>query len=272
MKQQGLLRLLRYRPLMVLAAASAIFVVTWLAFSSRGEPADAVGEGGPPPPGPSIETYALLAPGQLHDAVVRFTTTSLQINPDSPDPEEGVQLFGEHWIRYDSEGQPIEYVAVFRRADGTVAQLQQTSAESNSGRVIAESPRGTGKEEFASQGAIGEVLPRGVRASDLRSSGYADEPSASVPALSQVAPWTTVAAIPRHALRVAASTEFTQTVTHDDGYTEFRLVQDNASGRMIHSLITTFATDGSVLRSVERSLGDIEVFDAGDVPAHVWGS
>jgi hypothetical protein len=225
-----------------------------------------------------IGADAALEPADLENAVVRFTNSILSESVGSPDPNNGVRLQGEHWIIYDAKGQPVELRSVFRREDGSVAQSQVMTPEGS--HAASDVPIGVGHlgdevyevDTETPNGALDRALPAPIALEDLARLGYAETAVASAPPLARIEAFTDVSASPRAVVSSGDGSRFERQILHDGGHTEMVYVRDAATGIPVYTRATTFDSDGEVLNLLETSVGDIEVFNAADLPIELGGS
>lgn len=229
------------------------------------------------PPGKVQITQDLLSRSELSDKVLRWTVAGWTFTAGSVDPYNGVELLSEHWLRFDAYGVPIEYFAIFRLTDGSVAQSMYATREEQRivlDRAAATDPDGTPVFEVGAADGAGAVLldrlyPQTNDISALVAAGYVEQvATASVEALVPPTPRAMVT-LPVWAFAPSGEARvFKQVFTSaDDGATRVRILTiDAATGRQIMWNSVLLDADRQLLQEVRIAEGLLEVFYASEIP------
>ena len=227
------------------------------------------------PPADAVTTHELLSRSELRDTVVRGTATAWTLTPGGGDPNNGVELFSEKWLRFDDQGVLVEYRAVLRRADGTVTQRVRFTRESHEVFLADSLIRGPDGEpvhtlkvyEGASAVVLDRLYPAAVDTKALAAAGFAplvEPPSIAVPPLKDA---TSISAEPIMVFRNSGSARAFERVLQSGGTTRTStLVFDAVTGRSLVYKSVTLDENGALIMQSIGVNGPLEVFRAADVP------
>lgn len=206
-------------------------------------------------------------------AVFHWEQMSYVLQARPADVFEGKQVFGDIWLKLDSNGLPIEYEATYTLRDGTPVQQIYQDRTSMSVREVhphgalpnQDQPTCSVSTSAAPASAMSSLMPLVVQPDVLRQLGYTNANRKSV----QLLPLTPLDSGSPSKVLPAASVETLEKVQElDDGNEHVSQISfESTTLRSLGVDNISRTSNGTVTSELWTASSPIEVFDVEDVPA-----
>lgn len=215
----------------------------------------------------SLGTAAESAPGVFSAAdragmAVHFTDVWLYDNVRSVDPLRGEAVYGDHWIRFDEEGDPVEALSEFRLNDGMLVQSHHLAVDGGYVEGItaggSNDPNSVAIPQISSLETLQAMMPRVGAVSRFESRGFSEIAHSEVTIQAREGDTLNV----RQTLARGPRRHFGISQDRGGGYTrQESATVDTASGVLLSSLVVGRDPSGAELYRTEFSLGVVELLD-----------